>query len=58
MTALLDAMLVYSEARLGPVWGPAAYELLTSLAFIVAGTLFLAAVAGQGPPETAVGAAV
>ncbi len=36
MTALLDAMLVYSEARLGPVWGPAAYDLVTSLAFIVA----------------------
>ncbi|HEY5638089.1 MAG TPA: NADH-quinone oxidoreductase subunit NuoH [Burkholderiales bacterium] len=29
-------MLAFSEAQLGPTWGPAAYEVVTSLVFIVA----------------------
>src|SRR6266571_4234016 len=33
---MLQTLLSFSEARLGPVWGPAAYETVTSLAFIVA----------------------
>ena len=33
---MLEALLSFSEARLGPVWGPAAYATVTSLAFIVA----------------------
>ncbi|OGA16795.1 MAG: NADH-quinone oxidoreductase subunit H [Betaproteobacteria bacterium RIFCSPLOWO2_02_FULL_66_14] len=32
----LDSLLAFSEAKLGAVWGPAAYETATSLAFIVA----------------------
>ena len=32
---MLNALLAFSEASLGPVWGPAAYELATSLFFIV-----------------------
>jgi len=36
ITTLLDALLSYSESKLGPAWGPAAYELVTSAAFIVA----------------------
>jgi len=32
---MLDALLSFSEARLGPLWGPALYELVTSLFFIV-----------------------
>src|SRR5215217_9383069 len=32
---MLDSLLAFSEARLGPLWGPAAYELATSLFFIV-----------------------
>ncbi len=33
---MLEALLAYSELRLGPTWGPAMYELVTSLVFIVA----------------------
>ncbi len=33
---MLEALLAYSELRLGPAWGPAMYELVTSLVFIVA----------------------
>ncbi|HUK03613.1 MAG TPA: NADH-quinone oxidoreductase subunit NuoH [Burkholderiales bacterium] len=33
---MLAALLSYAELKLGPTWGPAAYELVTSLAFIVA----------------------
>jgi len=33
---MLQTLLSFSEARLGPVWGPAAYQTVTSLAFIVA----------------------
>ena len=33
---MLETLLAYSEAKLGPSWGPAVYELATSLAFIVA----------------------
>jgi NADH-quinone oxidoreductase subunit H len=32
---MLDSLLALSEARLGPTWGPAVYELVTSLVFIV-----------------------
>ena len=32
---MLDSLLSFSESRLGPLWGPAIYELLTSLIFIV-----------------------
>src|SRR4051812_48897981 len=32
---MLDTLLAFSEARLGPLWGPAAYVLTTSLFFIV-----------------------
>ncbi len=32
---MLDGFLAMSEARLGPLWGPALYELVTSLFFIV-----------------------
>ena len=32
---MLDTLLSFSEARLGPLWGPALYELVTSLFFIV-----------------------
>jgi NADH-quinone oxidoreductase subunit H len=32
---MLEALLAYSELKLGPTWGPAAYELVTSLVFIV-----------------------
>jgi NADH-quinone oxidoreductase subunit H len=35
MNPILDALLSFSEARLGPTWGPAVYELATSLVFIV-----------------------
>ncbi len=33
---MLEALFAYSELRLGPTWGPALYELVTSLVFIVA----------------------
>ncbi len=33
---MLESLLVYSELKFGPTWGPALYELLTSLVFIVA----------------------
>ena len=33
---MLESLLAYAEFKLGPTWGPAAYELLTSLVFIVA----------------------
>jgi NADH-quinone oxidoreductase subunit H len=33
---MLESLLAYSEFKLGPTWGPAAYELVTSLVFIVA----------------------
>ena len=36
VSAILDSLLAFSEARLGPFWGPAAYETLTSLLFIIA----------------------
>ncbi len=32
---MLDALLSLSESRFGPLWGPALYELVTSLFFIV-----------------------
>ncbi len=32
---MLDALFALFEARLGPLWGPALYELVTSLFFIV-----------------------
>ncbi len=32
---MLETLLAYSEARLGPLWGPALYELVASLVFIV-----------------------
>ena len=31
---MLDALLALSEAKLGPLWGPALYELVTTLFFI------------------------
>jgi NADH-quinone oxidoreductase subunit H len=33
---MLQALLAYSELKLGPTWGPAVYELVTSLVFIIA----------------------
>ena len=33
---MLEQLLAYSEAKFGPTWGPAVYELVTSIAFIVA----------------------
>jgi NADH-quinone oxidoreductase subunit H len=33
---VLDSLLAFSEAKLGPTWGPAFYELVTSMLFIVA----------------------
>jgi len=33
---MAEALLTWSEARFGPLWGPALYELVASLAFIVA----------------------
>ena len=33
---MLETLLAYSELKLGPTWGPAVYELVTALAFIVA----------------------
>jgi NADH-quinone oxidoreductase subunit H len=33
---MLESLLAYAELKLGPTWGPAAYELLTSIVFIVA----------------------
>jgi NADH-quinone oxidoreductase subunit H len=33
---MLESLLAYAEFKLGPTWGPAMYELLTSLVFIVA----------------------
>jgi NADH-quinone oxidoreductase subunit H len=32
----LESLLALSEAKFGPTWGPAVYELVTSLVFIVA----------------------
>ncbi len=32
---MLESLLALSEAKFGPTWGPAVYELVTSLAFIV-----------------------
>ena len=32
---MLEALLAYAEFKLGPTWGPAVYELATSLVFIV-----------------------
>ncbi len=32
---MLEALLSFSESKLGPLWGPALYELVTSLFFIV-----------------------
>src|SRR5882757_10005275 len=33
---MLESLLAYAELRLGPTWGPAAYELVTSIVFIIA----------------------
>jgi NADH-quinone oxidoreductase subunit H len=33
---MLESLLAFAEFKLGPTWGPAAYELITSLIFIVA----------------------
>ncbi len=33
---MLEALLAYAEFKLGPTWGPAAYELVTDLVFIIA----------------------
>ena len=33
---MLEALLAFSEFKLGPTWGPAMYELVTSLVFIIA----------------------
>jgi NADH-quinone oxidoreductase subunit H len=33
---MLESLLAYAEIKLGPTWGPAVYELVTSLVFIVA----------------------
>jgi NADH-quinone oxidoreductase subunit H len=33
---MLDSLLAFSEAHFGPTWGPAVYQVATSLAFIVA----------------------
>jgi NADH-quinone oxidoreductase subunit H len=33
---MLETLLAFSEASFGPTWGPALYDLVTSLAFIVA----------------------
>ena len=33
---MLESLLAFSEAKFGPTWGPALYELATSIAFIVA----------------------
>ena len=33
---MLEALLVYAEFKLGPTWGPAVYEIATSLVFIIA----------------------
>ena len=35
MNAVLETLLSFSEAKLGPTWGPAVYELVTSMVFIV-----------------------
>jgi NADH-quinone oxidoreductase subunit H len=35
VTAWLGGLLDFSESRLGPVWGPAAYEFVTTAMFIV-----------------------
>src|SRR4029077_20798341 len=32
---MLESLLAYSELKLGSIWGPAVYELATSLVFIV-----------------------
>jgi NADH-quinone oxidoreductase subunit H len=32
---MLEQLLFYSEAKFGPTWGPAVYELVTSMVFIV-----------------------
>jgi NADH-quinone oxidoreductase subunit H len=32
---MLESLLAYSELKLGPTWGPAVYELLTSIVFII-----------------------
>ena len=33
---MLESLLAFAEFKLGPTWGPAMYELVTSLVFIVA----------------------
>src|SRR5258706_11116149 len=33
---MLDSLLAFAEFKLGPTWGPAAYEFITSLVFIIA----------------------
>jgi len=33
---MLESLLAFAELKLGPTWGPAAYELVTDLVFIVA----------------------
>src|SRR5579862_6256293 len=32
---MLESLLALSQAKFGPTWGPAVYELVTSLVFIV-----------------------
>ena len=40
---MLESLLAYSEMKFGPTWGPAVYELATSLVFIacIVAPLFL-----------------
>src|SRR4029079_18210069 len=33
---IVDSRLAYTECKLGPNWGPAVYELIRSLVFIIA----------------------
>jgi len=33
---MLDSLLIYSQSKLGPVWGPMVYETAVNLAFIIA----------------------
>src|SRR6188474_3952540 len=33
---MFESLLAYTEFKLGPTWGPAVYELVRSLVFIVA----------------------
>src|SRR5689334_25170710 len=33
---MLDKLLIYSQSKFGPLWGPAVYETAVNVAFIVA----------------------